>query len=96
MNTHRDTRVLCASLEGKAAMAASSRNTQPWGLELGEDWIRGLPDFTRRSTLIDPDDHRFYASLGRAAGNMVGSESAQGFRKWPCPFLRESPPALAG
>jgi hypothetical protein len=60
-------------------MAASSHNTQPWHFEIGENRIRILPDFTRRCSVVDPDDHHLYASLGCAAENMVVAAAAKGW-----------------
>lgn len=79
MSTPRETRALFESLVADATMAASSHNTQPWRFEIGEERIRILPDFTRRCSVVDPDDHHLYASLGCAAENMVVAAAAKGW-----------------
>ncbi len=79
MNTSRETHALFESLVADATMAASSHNTQPWRFEIGEDRIRILPDFARRCSVVDPDDHHLYASLGCAAENMVVAAAAKGW-----------------
>ncbi len=79
MSTSRETHGVFESLVGDATMAASSHNTQPWRFEIGEDRIRILPDFARRCSVVDPDDHHLYASLGCAAENMVVAAAARGW-----------------
>lgn len=79
MTTPRETHALFESLVADATMAASSHNTQPWRFEIGEDRIRILPDFDRRCSVVDPDDHHLYASLGCAAENMVVAAAAKGW-----------------
>ena len=54
-------------------------DTQPWRFETGEERIRILPDFARRCSVVDPDDHHLYASLGCAAENMVVAAAAKGW-----------------
>jgi hypothetical protein len=41
-----------------AIMAASSRNTQPWKFALADQSITVLPDLSRRTPIVDPDDLR--------------------------------------
>ena len=53
-----------------ATMAASSHNTQPWRFRVGARSIGIEPDFSRRTPVVDPDDHHLYASLGCAAENL--------------------------
>jgi hypothetical protein len=79
MNASRETQALFETLVADATMAASSHNTQPWRFEIGEDRIRILPDFTRRCSVVDPDDHHLYASLGCAAENLVLSAASKGW-----------------
>ncbi len=73
-------RPLAAGLSGRAALvelvrcamlAANSHNTQAWRFALGESAITILPDFVRRTPVVDPDDHHLFASLGAAAENIV-------------------------
>jgi hypothetical protein len=52
-------------------LAANSHNTQPWRFRLGANTIDILPDFSRRTPIVDPDDHHLYVTLGCAAQNVV-------------------------
>ena len=52
-----------------ATLAANGHNTQPWRFRIAEQSIRVMPDFSRRTPVVDPDDHHLYASLGCAAEN---------------------------
>lgn len=53
-----------------ATLAANGHNTQPWRFHLSDGRIDILPDLTRRTPVVDPDDHHVYASLGCAAANL--------------------------
>jgi hypothetical protein len=61
-----------------ATLAANGHNTQPWKFRLAEDAVTILPDFTRRTEVVDPDDHHVFVSLGCAAENLVIAAAAQG------------------
>lgn len=61
-----------------ATLAANSHNTQPWKFRVSENTIDILPDFTRRTPAVDPDDHHLYTSLGCAAENLVVAANASG------------------
>jgi hypothetical protein len=61
-----------------ATMAASSHNTQPWTFALAERTIAVLPDWSRRTPVVDPDDHHLFTSLGCATENLVHSALASG------------------
>ena len=61
-----------------ATLAANSHNTQPWMFELEDNSITIHPDFGRRCSVVDPDDHHLYASLGCAAENIVLAARAHG------------------
>lgn len=61
-----------------ATLAANGHNTQPWTFRLAEDVVTILPDFTRRTEVVDPDDHHLFVSLGCAAENLVIAAAAQG------------------
>jgi hypothetical protein len=52
-------------------LASNSHNTQPWKFRLGAGTIDILPDFSRRTPIVDPDDHHLYVTLGCAAENVV-------------------------
>jgi len=62
----------------QAALAASSHNTQPWKFALAERSVTILPDFTRRTPVVDPDDHHLFVSLGCATENLVHAALASG------------------
>lgn len=57
-------------------LASNSHNTQPWRFRLGADTIEILPDFSRRTPVVDPDDHHLYVTLGCAAQNIVIAANA--------------------
>jgi hypothetical protein len=61
-----------------ATLAANSHNTQAWKFAASEGGIRILPDFARRTPVVDPDDHHLFASLGCAAENLVLAAAARG------------------
>ena len=66
------------SLVHFATLAANGHNTQPWLFELNRNEIVILPDFARRTPVVDPDDHHLYASLGCAAENLAVAARASG------------------
>lgn len=61
-----------------ATLAANAHNTQPWTFRIGENTVGILPDFSRRTLVVDPDDHHLYASLGCAIENLVIAANARG------------------
>lgn len=61
-----------------AALAANSHNTQPWRFRAKDGLIEILPDFSRRTPAVDPDDHHLFVSLGCAAANLAIAASATG------------------
>ncbi|WP_254446762.1 Tat pathway signal protein [Ruegeria sp. HKCCD8929] len=62
-----------------ATLAANGHNTQPWKFHLDErGGIKILPDLSRRTEIVDPDDHHLYVSLGCAAENLVIAAGAHG------------------
>jgi hypothetical protein len=62
-----------------AVMAASSHNTQPWKFRLSPGRIGVLPDTTRRTPAVDPDDHHLYCSLGCAVENILQAARGLGY-----------------
>ncbi len=54
-----------------ATLAANSHNAQAWRFALGESAMTIVPDFSRRTPIVDPDDHHLFASLGAAVENVV-------------------------
>jgi nitroreductase len=63
-----------------ATLAASGHNTQPWRFRVSQQAVEILPDFTRRTPAVDPDDHHLFASLGCAAENLAIAAQATGRR----------------
>ena len=61
-----------------ATLAASGHNTQPWKFQLGDNNIQILPDLSRQTAVVDPDDHHLYLSLGCAAENLAIAALAHG------------------
>jgi len=61
-----------------ATLAANGHNTQPWRFRIGSNQIEILPDLTRRTPAVDPDDHHLFVSLGCAAANLAISGGALG------------------
>lgn len=61
-----------------ATLAANGHNTQPWRFRLEQGRIAITPDFTRRTPVVDPDDHHLFVSLGCAAENLALAAAARG------------------
>ena len=61
-----------------ATLAPNGHNTQPWKFRLEDRRVSILPDLTRRTEVVDPDDHHLYVSLGCAAENFVIAAAATG------------------
>ncbi len=61
-----------------ATLAASGHNTQPWRFTERSGTAEIAPDFTRRTPVVDPDDHHLFASLGCAAANLSLAAKARG------------------
>jgi nitroreductase len=61
-----------------ATLAPNGHNTQPWRFRLGERRIDILPDYLRRTPVVDPDDHHLFVSLGCAAENLSRASAARG------------------
>jgi nitroreductase len=61
-----------------ATLAASGHNTQPWRFRAAGERIAILPDFSRRTPVVDPDDHHLFVSLGCAAENLALAAEARG------------------
>lgn len=69
-----------AELVRYATLAANSHNTQPWRFAATENAVTILPDFARRTPVVDPDDHHLFVSLGCAAENLSIAAEARGRR----------------
>ncbi len=63
-----------------ATLAANSHNTQPWRFAVDARQVRIAPDFSRRTPVVDPDDHHLFVSLGCAAETMLQAAPAYGWR----------------
>jgi hypothetical protein len=61
-----------------ATLAANSHNTQPWQFRVSGNTVSILPDFSRRTEVVDPDDHHLFVSLGCATENLVIAAAARG------------------
>ncbi|TKA96483.1 Tat pathway signal protein [Cereibacter changlensis] len=61
-----------------ATLAPNGHNTQPWRFQLGERTVAILPDVSRRTPVVDPDDHHLFVSLGCATENLVIAAAALG------------------
>lgn len=61
-----------------ATLAPSSHNTQCWKFGLEARAISILPDFSRRCSVVDPDDHHLFVSIGCAAENLAQAALAHG------------------
>lgn len=67
-----------AELVRFATLAPNSHNTQPWRLRLSASRVTILPDATRRTPVVDPDDHHLWVSLGCAAETFAIAAAARG------------------
>lgn len=61
-----------------ATLAPNGHNTQPWRFQVEEGKITILPDLTRRTPVVDPDDHHVFVSLGAAAENLLLASAVRG------------------
>lgn len=62
-----------------ATLAANGHNTQPWRFRVGESTIDILPDLSRATPVVDPDNHHLFVSLGCAAENLRIAATAAGW-----------------
>ncbi len=88
-----------------ATLAPSGHNAQPWRFRGHEKAIEILPDLSRRTPVVDPDDHHLFAGLGCASENLSLAARARG-RSGECRFrpagdgsvlvtLEDAPPVSA-
>ncbi len=61
-----------------ATLAPSSHNTQCWKFAIEDKAITILPDLSRRTPAVDPDDHHLFVSLGCATENLIQAARAHG------------------
>jgi hypothetical protein len=66
-----------------ATLAPNGHNTQPWRFAIAPGSITIRPDFTRRTPVVDPDDHHLFVSLGCAAENLALAAAARGLGGTP-------------
>ena len=78
LQTSVDQSALLQELVRCATLAANGHNTQPWRFRLLPDQISIRPDLSRRTPVVDPDDHHLWASLGCATENLVLAAAALG------------------
>jgi len=78
-----------------ATLAANGHNTQPWRFRVGANRIEILPDLTRRTPVVDPDNHHLFASLGCAAENLALCAVARGHPTDEISYRAENGGAIA-
>lgn len=61
-----------------ATLAPNGHNTQPWRFHVSDGKIEIFPDRSRRTPVVDPDDHHLFVSLGCAAENLALAAAANG------------------
>jgi hypothetical protein len=61
-----------------ATLAANGHNTQAWQFRETSTAIDILPDLSRRTPAVDPDDHHLFANPGCATENLSLAMAAQG------------------
>lgn len=69
-----------ADLIRYATLAPNGHNTQPWRFRPGEGRIDILPDLSKRTPVVDPDDHHLFVGLGGAAETLALAGAARGRR----------------
>ncbi len=63
-----------------ATLAANSHNTQAWDFRAAGNSITLLPDLTRATPVVDPDNHHLFVSLGCAAENLCIAAASRGMQ----------------
>lgn len=66
-----------------ATLAPSGHNAQCWKFHVEQDSISILPDLSRRTPVVDPDDHHLFVSLGCALENLAQACVAYGLNAQP-------------
>lgn len=61
-----------------ATLAPNGHNSQPWRFSINGGFASIIPDPTRRTPVVDPDDHHLFVSLGCAAENLLLAGAAHG------------------
>jgi len=75
-----DAAALRRELVRYATLAPSSHNTQCWRFQIQDQAIIITPDMSRRTPVVDPDDHHLFVSLGCATENLAQAALANGFK----------------
>lgn len=66
-----------------ATLAPNGHNTQPWRFSSEGEVLSIESDLSRRTPVVDPDDHHVFVSLGAAAENLAIAGLATGHRGEP-------------
>jgi hypothetical protein len=61
-----------------ATLAPNGHNSQPWRFSINGNFASIIPDLSRRTPVVDPDDHHLFISLGCAAENLLIASAAHG------------------
>ena len=61
-----------------ATLAPNGHNSQPWRFSINGGFASILPDLSRRTPVVDPDDHHLFVGLGCAAENLLLAGAAHG------------------
>ena len=61
-----------------ATLASNGHNSQPWRFSIDGGFASIIPDFSRRTAIVDPDDHHLFISLGCAVENLLIAGAANG------------------
>lgn len=61
-----------------ATLAPSGHNAQPWKFRVAANRVAILPDLSRRTPIVDPDDHHLFVGLGCAGENLSLASAAVG------------------
>jgi nitroreductase len=61
-----------------ATLAPNGYNSQPWQFLVDGRNVSIMPDLSRRTPVVDPDDHHLFVSLGCAAENLLLAGAASG------------------
>jgi len=67
-----------AELVRAASLAPNGHNTQSWHFQSTGHSLALTPDFSRRTPVVDPDNHHLFVSLGGAAENLIIAGTALG------------------
>ena len=76
-----DMQAIQMELIRQASLAASGHNMQPWIFEVASDSISILPDYSRRLSVVDPEDRELWISLGCALANLELAAESMGIEK---------------